>query len=195
VTQSQIELITMAATGATALAAISAALIAWFQVNRFSDNERAKTTLAYFRLFDEVVHRALGQDELTISIAITFVTAAMKHEDHLQRFIRCAKQFYAAESHSNMTADDRKWYLKWKAPFILSINYFSMAAMLLRERRLDPKMFVEYFAPQICSLWGLIRTLRDVEPFAARSFTDEGLRLLADKAATFNSPSVNGAKA
>ncbi|MGA8574492.1 MAG: hypothetical protein WB609_02245 [Candidatus Cybelea sp.] len=154
--------------------------VAWTQLRRFNENERAKTTLEYVQRYTQDLHQT-QHEPVTISFAVSRLMNALV-EDEVLRLKALARRWYAdrEELATDSTALDE--YLRFNNMLALSLNFMSKTALLADQGFIDSDLFLGIYSAQAQRVWRLAETYADVEPVAKEALDSDLLRAFVEQA-------------
>jgi hypothetical protein len=153
----------------TGLATTALVIVAWVQLGRFVENERAKYTLDQIAVFFDRLHIVQMNEPLTVDLAAGIIHSLLLNPQHLFSFQRMLR-------HSGLIVNEslgvQKDYMQKAAAFVVCTNYFGMAASLIARHLIVEELFVSKFPIQLVELYRFCKIMAEVDPAAKRYLAD-----------------------
>jgi hypothetical protein len=161
-----------------------ATLVAWTQLRRFNENARARTTIHYMDAYSYGLNQLPNSEPLTVSTATSYLTAALEDESLMTRLHKEAKQWHspAPKPVDAEASDELKQYLFYDGAFVAAANYFSRTAGLAEEDLIDGRLFLDFYALQVVTVWRFTKAFSDVDPSALAFYLNPHFKKFAEQA-------------
>lgn len=161
-----------------------AVLVARSQLQRFNENARARTTIHYMDTYSFGLNQIPNSEPLTVSTATSYLTAALEDESLMVRLHKEAKQWHspAPKPVDAEASAELKQYLFYDGAFVAAANYFSRTAGLAEEGLIDGRLFLDFYALQVVTVWRFTKAFADVDPGALAFYLNPHFKRFAEQA-------------
>lgn len=168
---------------AIALTGSAAVWVAWTQLRKFNENERAKTTVKYLQLYSSSTTEIPNTVSLTPEAAVAYIEGLLSDDTILSRVRAVAARMNGLPSPlAAVTPELEQEYVDYFAAFSVAANFFSKTAGLAREGLIDGRLFLDFYAIQVVTLWRFIQKFADVDPRPLTLKQNQSLRMFAEQA-------------
>jgi len=158
-----------------------AVIVAWTQLRKFNENERAKTTIEYMQLYSSSVSQIPGIVSLTPEAALAYIEGVLSDETILLRLRGIAARMNGLSGPA-VTPELEQEYTHYFAAFTIAANFFSKTAGLAREGLINGKLFLDFYGLQVVTLWRFIQVFAELDERPRTLQQNHSLRMFAEQA-------------
>jgi hypothetical protein len=166
-------------TAVLAVATIALVVVGFFQVNRFIESEKTKATMDLVTLYDATRHQTHLGAIVSVNTAVSNTLANFRNQNDAQTL---RNAILNKNMNQSMTPAEIAMYDQHFPLLTIAVNYFTLIAALVVERKLDESLILDFFSPQIVSVWSKVQMLRDVYVVTDK---DPAWQQLVQKAETY----------
>ncbi|HEY1680439.1 MAG TPA: hypothetical protein VGF98_02220 [Candidatus Tumulicola sp.] len=147
----------------TAAGAFIAAWVAWTQLRRFNENARAKNTLQYMNKTTQDMQPVSFSQPVNVAMAVGDLDTTLKNWPTRRRMheLACRWEYMRTEITAVDAPEEMREYLALRDKFVMAANFFSSTAGLAAEGLIDGRLFLDFYAIQVVTVWEFAEAFSD----------------------------------